>query len=218
MTSPDEYGPTMQRQAEPESQADATEALQTELRRLEQRIRRLQSEETPSRLEVADSLADIDRKLQALSDRTCGADLSENARSDQVLADVDDWRQLCCRLRLDDSVDEADRLRQSHLKNVVETWKQAIVPVLADPDADTCFQHLQQTRVLHLGSQSRAGDPSMGLEGLGDLQDSLRQALRRSAQQNPPSAQTRQHWVTELLDQFAHSSMLSRLLSLLRHG
>ena len=179
----------------------STPPLLAELRQLDRQLDELKTDvDSESLPDALRSLRDVDRRLRCLADVNRDAATPLHNRTSEVIADLDNWKQLASRLELDESVAEADRLWESHLQHVADNWLDTTTQLLTEPDADNCFRHVIRTTALQLETQRQGHGKLIGVARFDKCRGLLREALLQSIERTPPSQDLRQRWVTQLLD------------------
>ena len=152
---------------------------------------------------AADSLAALEQGFFQQS-ASLGL-LNEQVEGHPVVAEVQTWRKLCRRFRLDDSVAVADGLTEGFFQQTAVSWEAAVSDFLGTPEAVGCFRRLLQTTHLQLAAQNQAAVGSAGLPPLTAAREALRRALQQCLDNDAPATELRERWAAELID---HCDML----------
>lgn len=147
---------------------------------------------------AADSLAEIEQEIIHLAGQInpSGAQLDGNL----LLADVQEVQALCERLNLDAAAESAAKLTFKDLEHTAAAWRESLSPILEHPEADACFTALVQTTAYELEAESHDPNRNTRHAVFTEIRAELRQAFLTAIDEVPPTSETRNGWVRDLID------------------
>ncbi|MBI1900771.1 MAG: ion transporter [Planctomycetia bacterium] len=95
--------------------------------------------------------------------------------------------------------EEGQAFTQRCLRDDLEVWENAVLPLVEGGEAGLLFDALLQTTALELDLESVAHDEECRRR-LGQLREKLRAALAHAVQAQPPADETRDRWTGDLAD------------------
>ena len=146
---------------------------------------------------TANRLSDIECELIGLSAILAQVDAGYDGGS--VIGDVNDWTNLCEELSLDDAAEAARKSIGDFVQNSARAWKSRIEAELDQPNTDICFLRLLETTTRRTEA-ARSAERAIDDELFAEVTDAVRRKFQQCLKEDPPSAETRQRWLTGLSD------------------
>ena len=171
------------------------------IKRLEAQLRGVQNKLLADPAAASDALVNVDRRLWVESDRVVQQEVANS-----VLDELGHWRRQAYQWELSDTAVETVGVLADLKERTAAGWKSAVEEFLNAPNADGCFQHLQQTTTIHLELLEVSSDADTHNDGLPffqqlrDAETLLKRAFLDEVSRSPPTRAQRIKWARDLAD------------------
>ena len=183
-----------------ELEDDGTKATRR-IKRLEQQLRGVENRLLDDVEAASRALVNVDRRLWVESNRVV-----QHEVANAVLDELGHWRRQAQQWELSETTVETVGVLADLKERTVDGWKAAVEEFLVRPNADGCFEHLQQTTTIHLELLEASADSDTHNESLSyfqklrETETQLKRAFLDQISRSTPTSEQRLAWARELAD------------------
>ncbi|HEY1065152.1 MAG TPA: hypothetical protein VGE52_03555, partial [Pirellulales bacterium] len=176
------------------------DSLLAALGRIDLELARLRGEPSSNSLEVAQRLVRLERESLRLAQLVETLDAASVANVRPVKDDLADWTRLAKLRGLPEAAADAERACARLFEDDLAAWNVELRLRLDHLTLDELFAEILQAGAFELDAQKLDADEPPGAAIIHVARDDMRREFLARSEREPPTAEQRNEWATELVD------------------